>query len=70
MKQRELAEKLGTTLQTVNRIIKGKQGISAPMALKLGELFGTTPQFWLNMQMSHDLFRAVLASEGLEPPKH
>ena len=46
----KLAEKLGVTRQTVNDIVRERRNLSPEMCLKLGRLFGTTPQFWMNMQ--------------------
>lgn len=41
----KLAEKLGVTRQTVNDIVRERRNLSPEMCLKLGRLFGTTPQF-------------------------
>jgi addiction module HigA family antidote len=35
--------------------VHGKRGISADTALRLGKYFGTTAQFWLNLQSHYDL---------------
>ena len=39
----------------IDRILKGKRGISADTALRLGRFFGTTPGFWMNLQARYDL---------------
>ena len=39
----------------VYEIISGKRSITAPLALRLGRFFGTTPQFWINLQAHYDL---------------
>ena len=39
----------------VSEIVNGKRGISADTALRLGRYFGDDPQFWLNLQVAHDL---------------
>lgn len=54
-----LAEKLGVTRQTVNDIVREKRNLSADMCLRLARLFGTTPQFWMNMQAKVDLWNAM-----------
>jgi len=51
----KLAEKLGVTRQTVNDIVRERRNLSPEMCLKLGRLFGTTPQFWMNMQAKVDI---------------
>ena len=50
-----LAEHLGIPTQRVNEIIRGKRGITPNTAWLLSQAFGTTPQFWLNLQINHDL---------------
>lgn len=66
-----LAKRLGVTRQTVNDIVREKQGLSADMCLRLARLFGTTPQFWLNMQEKVDLWNSMAlhreAIEAIEP---
>jgi len=53
-----LAEHLGTTRVNLSRILHGRAGISAEMALRLSEAFGTSPELWLNMQTNFDLWQA------------
>jgi len=52
-----LAAHLGTTRVNLSRILHGRAGISAEMALRLSEAFGTSPEFWLNMQTNFDLWQ-------------
>jgi addiction module HigA family antidote len=58
LSQTELAERLACDVKTINRIVNGRQAISAEMALKLGGFFRTTPEFWLNLQREVDLYHA------------
>ena len=58
MTQSELAEKLEVSFMTINDIVNEKRSISPEMAIKLSELFKTTPQFWMNLQRDYDLWRA------------
>src|ERR1700693_3471547 len=58
MTQTEAAEKMGMPLNRLNEIIHGRRGISAPTALRLSDLLGTTPQFWLNLQVAIELYQA------------
>ncbi len=55
---RELASKLGVAPSTLNRILKGTSGISPEMALRLSKAIGRSPESWLAMQDSHDLWQA------------
>ncbi|MEM7114085.1 MAG: HigA family addiction module antitoxin [Chloroflexota bacterium] len=60
--QAELAEKLGVSRRTINQLVNEKRGVSADMALRLGQLTQTTPQLWLNLQMAVDLWDAYHAT--------
>lgn len=59
-----LAKALRLTPGRVNDIILERRGISADTALRLARFFGTTPEFWLNLQMTYELQKTV--SEGWE----
>jgi addiction module HigA family antidote len=54
-----LARRLKVARTTLSRILNGHAGISASMAIRLAALLpNTSPEFWLRMQMNHDLWRA------------
>lgn len=53
--QATLARHLGITQVRVNEIINGKRGVSAETAWLLSQAFGTSPQFWINLQVNYDL---------------
>jgi addiction module HigA family antidote len=55
---RELSAKLGVAPSTLNRILKGSSGISPEMALRLSKALGRTPESWLAIQDSYDLWQA------------
>ncbi len=42
----------------VGAIVKGERGVTADTALRLARFFGTTPEFWINLQAMHDLSKA------------
>ena len=50
------AKALNVTRKTLSSIINGKAGISPAMAIRLSKAFHTTPQLWMNMQQSYDLW--------------
>ena len=54
----KLAELLNVSRMTVNRLVNERQAVSPNMALRLGRLFGNSPDFWLNLQNTYDLKRA------------
>lgn len=54
----DFAERLGVTRVMLSRILNGKAGISADMAVRLAAALGTSPESWLHMQANHDLWQA------------
>jgi len=56
--QDALAKALGVSRYSVNQLVNDRRNITAEMALRLSKVLGTTPEFWLNLQMSTDLARA------------
>ncbi len=56
-----LAKAIDVNCQTVNDIVLRKRGISADMALRLGKFFGTTSEFWMNLQTAYELAKARVA---------
>jgi addiction module HigA family antidote len=53
--QNKLAVSIGVPPRRINEIVHGKRGITADTALRLGKYFGTSAQFWLNLQSHYDL---------------
>jgi addiction module HigA family antidote len=50
-----LARAIKVPRSRVNDIVLGRRGISADTAFRLARYFGTTPDFWINLQARHDL---------------
>lgn len=59
----EVARRMGVPLAMVQRLISGEQRVTSELAAKLSQVFGTTPDFWLNAQRSLDTFDAERRSE-------
>ena len=59
-----LAEAIGVSRQTVNELLRGRRAVSPEMALRLGRLFGNSPEFWLNVQRAVDLWEAAQHVRG------
>ncbi len=55
---RAIAESLDVSPSTLNRLINGQSGISPAMALRLAKALGRSPESWLAMQYSYDLWFA------------
>jgi addiction module HigA family antidote len=54
----QVAAHLGVTRVALSRVLNGKAGISAEMAIRIGSAFGTDPDFWLRLQNQRDLWEA------------
>jgi addiction module HigA family antidote len=56
-----LAREIDLPVEWVAGIIEGQQAVTADIALRLSHWFGTSPEFWLNLQSLYELRRARLA---------
>jgi antitoxin HigA-1 len=57
MTQVSLAAHVNVPVQRINEIVRGKRGITPDTAWLFAREFGTTPEFWMNLQTNHDLAR-------------
>lgn len=55
LSQYRLAQDLSVPPRRINEIVHGKRAITADTALRLARYFGTSEQFWLNLQSRYDL---------------
>ena len=62
--QYRLALDIHVQATRINQIVRGKSGISADTALRLGRYFQVSPQFWLNLQARYDLEVAMNRING------
>jgi len=56
--QRELADAIHVPYQRINELVNQKRGITPSTALRLSKFFGMSADFWLNLQIRCDLFKA------------
>ena len=56
--QNKLAVSIGVPPRRINEIVHGKRGISADTAIRLARYFGTSEEFWMNLQSHYELRRA------------
>ena len=54
--QRELADAIYVPYQRINELVIGLRGVTSSTALRLSEFFGNSSEFWLNLQLSWDLY--------------
>ncbi|AEG05782.1 HigA family addiction module antidote protein [Sinorhizobium meliloti WSM1022] len=62
---RKLAGHIGVPANRITEIIKGRRSITGDTALRLSKAFGTTPEFWINLQSHYELERARDAAGDL-----
>jgi addiction module HigA family antidote len=57
LSQVAFAKHVGVPTQRINEIVRGKRGVTPDTAWLFAQAFGTTPEFWLNLQAAYDLAR-------------
>jgi addiction module HigA family antidote len=55
--QNKLAVSIGVPPRRINEIVHGKRGITADTAIRLARYFGTSEEFWMNLQSNYELRR-------------
>ena len=58
MSAHRLAEAIDVPADRISEIVRENRSVTADTALRLAKHFDTTPEFWLNLQMAHDLSKA------------
>jgi antitoxin HigA-1 len=58
--QKALAERIGMTQAQVSLLVNGDLGVTATTAKRLAQAFGTSAEFWMNLQAVHDLASAKI----------
>lgn len=53
--QNRLAVSIGVPPRRINEIVHGKRGITADTAIRLARYFGTSDEFWMNLQSNYEL---------------
>lgn len=68
--QHKLAVAVGVPPRRINEIVHGKRRVTADTALRLAKYFGTSAEFWMNLQSHYDLRierRNVAAIDAIQP---
>ena len=58
-----LAAEIDVPANRLTEMVAGRRSMTADTALRLADRFGTSPEFWMNLQMLHDLSKAVLSAK-------
>ncbi len=53
--QAVLAQALGVSAKRISHLVRQERPVTAELALRLGQAFGQSPQYWLNLQSTYDL---------------
>lgn len=61
-----LAQHIGVPVQRINEIVRGKRGITPETAWLFSHAFGTSPEFWINLQSNYDLARTRPKEKRIE----
>jgi len=66
----DTAKVLGVTRPTISKLINGHSSISPEMAIRLSKAFGSTPEFWLRLQLIEKKFKShtITSSDSLAKP--
>ena len=64
-----LAKRLNVPRTRIERLVKGETSLTVDTAMRLARFFGSTPEFWMNLQRAYDLARAreTIDLTGIEP---
>lgn len=60
-----LSKDIGVPQTRISEILSGKRSITADTALRLSRYFGNSAQFWLNLQIQHDLRQTLEENAGI-----
>jgi addiction module HigA family antidote len=58
MSQVDLARRMGVPIQRVNTLINGKSDMTAETAILIARALNTSSEFWMNLQVATDLYKA------------
>ena len=56
--QVELAKRMKVPIQRVNTLVNGKRDVTAETAILLSQTLKTSSEFWMNLQVAYDLYKA------------
>ncbi len=56
--QQQLADAIHVPFQRINELVNGKRGVTPSTSLRLAKFFGVSEDFWMNLQVRWDLYRA------------
>lgn len=66
----EAAKVLGVSRQALYNVMNEQSAVSAEMAFRLSKAFGSTPEFWLRLQMNYDLAQVRLRASEIDVKRY
>lgn len=66
----DAAKVLGVTRPTVSKLVNGRAAISPEMAIRLSKAFGSTPEFWLRLQLNYDLAQVAAKADTIHVERY
>ena len=60
---RRLADEIGVPANRISDIVRAHRDVTADTAIRLARRFGTSPQFWMNLQNAYDLSQAEATND-------
>ena len=64
------AKVLGVTRPTISKIVNRRAAISPEMAIRLSKAFGSTPEFWLRLQLNYDLAQVRAQADNIHVDRY
>jgi antitoxin HigA-1 len=66
----DAAKVLGVTRPTISKLVNGRASISPEMAVRLSKAFGSTPKFWLSLQLNYDLAQVDAKADDIKVERY
>ena len=66
----DAAKVLGVTRPTISKLVNGRAAISPEMAIRLSKAFGSTPEFWLRLQLNYDLAQVAAKADSIHVERY
>ncbi len=64
------AKVLGVTRPTISKLVNGHAAVSPEMAVRLSKAFGSTPEFWLKLQLNYDLAQVTAKADEIKVERY
>ena len=66
----DAAKILGVTRPTISKLVNGRASLSPEMAIRLSKAFGSTPEFWLRLQLNYDLAQIQARADEIKVERY